>query len=157
MTKNMRPLFHAMLQAVHDAVQQAIEENVQFDVRANVFTLFAVTGVILFWRGVRGCVAGAGAGAWQDVVRGSWRTSPTTTGSLTVLHFQVWNTWDALFGTELASNIASMVRPSRRCLRPRRPASQVCRPRCVARGAGCGCASPAGLAALAWALTAGAC
>lgn len=38
--------------AVHDAVQQAIEENVQFDVRANVYTLVAVTGVILFWRGV---------------------------------------------------------------------------------------------------------
>ncbi len=38
--------------AVHDAVQQAIEENVQFDVRANFNTLIAVTGVILFWRGV---------------------------------------------------------------------------------------------------------
>ncbi|KAL4427646.1 hypothetical protein ABPG75_001735 [Micractinium tetrahymenae] len=42
----------AVQEAVHDAVQQAIEENVQFDVRANVYTLVAVTGVILFWRGV---------------------------------------------------------------------------------------------------------
>lgn len=42
----------AVQEAVHDAVQQAIEENVQFDVRANFYTLIAVTGVILFWRGV---------------------------------------------------------------------------------------------------------
>ncbi|KAL4444676.1 hypothetical protein ABPG77_002493 [Micractinium sp. CCAP 211/92] len=42
----------AVQEAVHDAVQQAIEENVQFDVRANFNTLIAVTGVILFWRGV---------------------------------------------------------------------------------------------------------
>ncbi|PSC68613.1 ubiquitin-conjugating enzyme [Micractinium conductrix] len=62
----------AVAEAVHDAVQQAIEENVQFDVRANMYTLVAVTGVILFWRGV-------------------------------------WNSWDALFGTELVSNMASMV------------------------------------------------
>ncbi|PRW45386.1 ubiquitin-conjugating enzyme [Chlorella sorokiniana] len=62
----------AVQEAVHDAVQQAIEENVQFDVRANVYTLIAVTGVILFWRGV-------------------------------------WNTWDSIFGTELQSNIGSMV------------------------------------------------
>ena len=61
----------AVQEAVHDAVQQAIEENVQFDVRANVYTLIAVTGVILFWRGV-------------------------------------WNTWDSLFGTELASNMGCM-------------------------------------------------
>lgn len=42
----------AVAEAVHDAVQQAIEDNVQFDVRSNVYTLVAVTGVILFWRGV---------------------------------------------------------------------------------------------------------
>lgn len=61
----------AVHEAVHDAVQQAIEDNVSFDVRANVYTLIAVTGVILFWRGV-------------------------------------WNSWDSLFGTELASNMGSM-------------------------------------------------
>eukprot|EP00887_Chlorella_sp_A99_P001214 scaffold14.g1214.t1 len=32
--------------------EAAIEEHVFFDVRANFFTLVAVTGVILFWRGV---------------------------------------------------------------------------------------------------------
>ncbi len=39
-------------EAVHDAVVQAIEENVNFDVRANIYTLIAVTGVILYWRGI---------------------------------------------------------------------------------------------------------
>ncbi|GAB4821555.1 hypothetical protein N2152v2_008601 [Parachlorella kessleri] len=42
----------AVTEAVHDAVLQAIEENVNFDVRANLYTLIAVTGVILYWRGV---------------------------------------------------------------------------------------------------------
>ncbi len=35
-----------MHEAVHDAVVQAIEENVNFDVRANLYTLVAVTGVV---------------------------------------------------------------------------------------------------------------
>lgn len=41
-----------MQEAVQDAIQQALEENVKFDVRANVFTLIAITGVIIFWRGI---------------------------------------------------------------------------------------------------------
>ena len=39
-------------EAVQEAVAAAIEENVRFDVRANVYTLIAITGVILYWRGV---------------------------------------------------------------------------------------------------------
>lgn len=42
----------AVQEAVHDAVVQAIEENASFDVRANLYTLIAVTGVVLYWRGV---------------------------------------------------------------------------------------------------------
>ena len=41
-----------MLCALCVLCMQAIEENVNFDVRANVYTLLAVTGVVLFWRGV---------------------------------------------------------------------------------------------------------
>lgn len=42
----------AVQEAVQDALQQALDENVRFDVRANFFTLIAITGVILFWRGI---------------------------------------------------------------------------------------------------------
>ena len=43
-----------MADAVQGAVQAAMEESqgVRFDVRANVFTLVAITGVVLYWRGV---------------------------------------------------------------------------------------------------------
>ena len=41
-----------MTEAVQEAVAAAIEENVRFDVRANIYTLIAITGVILYWRGV---------------------------------------------------------------------------------------------------------
>jgi hypothetical protein len=37
---------------VQEAVATAFEENVRFDVRANFYTLIAITGVILYWRGV---------------------------------------------------------------------------------------------------------
>lgn len=37
--------------AVGDAVRQALEDR-RFDVRANFFTLVAIIGVILYWRGV---------------------------------------------------------------------------------------------------------
>jgi len=36
---------------VADAVTAALEDH-RFDFRANVFTLIAITGVILYWRGV---------------------------------------------------------------------------------------------------------
>ncbi|KAK9862237.1 hypothetical protein WJX84_001373 [Apatococcus fuscideae] len=39
-------------EAVQEAVAQAIEETVRFDVRANFYTLIAITGVILYWRGI---------------------------------------------------------------------------------------------------------
>ena len=39
-------------EAVQEAVAAAFEENVRFDVRANFYTLIAITGVILYWRGV---------------------------------------------------------------------------------------------------------
>lgn len=38
-------------QVVADAVTAALEDH-RFDFRANVFTLIAITGVILYWRGV---------------------------------------------------------------------------------------------------------
>jgi hypothetical protein len=41
----------AVGEAVGDAVRQALEDR-RFDVRANVYTLIAITGVILYWRGV---------------------------------------------------------------------------------------------------------
>jgi hypothetical protein len=41
----------AVGEAVGDAVRQALEDR-HFDVRANVYTLIAITGVILYWRGV---------------------------------------------------------------------------------------------------------
>ena len=41
-----------MTEAVQEAVAAAFEENVRFDVRANIYTLIAITGVILYWRGV---------------------------------------------------------------------------------------------------------
>ena len=41
-----------MTEAVQEAVAAAFEENVRFDVRANFYTLIAITGVILYWRGV---------------------------------------------------------------------------------------------------------
>ncbi|KAL6785134.1 hypothetical protein ACKKBG_A02570 [Auxenochlorella protothecoides x Auxenochlorella symbiontica] len=40
---------HAMSAAVHTAIE---DQNIHFDVKANLGTLVAVTGVILFWRGV---------------------------------------------------------------------------------------------------------
>lgn len=39
-------------EAVQEAVAAAFEENVRFDVRANFYTLIAITGVVLYWRGV---------------------------------------------------------------------------------------------------------
>ena len=39
-------------EAVQDAVAQAMEDTVRFDVRANFYTLIACTGVILYWRGI---------------------------------------------------------------------------------------------------------
>ena len=39
-------------EAVQEAVAAAFEENVRFDVRANFYTLIAITGVILYWRGI---------------------------------------------------------------------------------------------------------
>lgn len=39
-------------EAVQEAVAAAFKENVRFDVRANFYTLIAITGVILYWRGV---------------------------------------------------------------------------------------------------------
>lgn len=42
----------AVQEAVAEAVATAFEENVRFDVRANFYTLIAITGVILYWRGV---------------------------------------------------------------------------------------------------------
>ena len=41
-----------MTEAVQEAVAAAFEENVRFDVRANFYTLIAITGVVLYWRGV---------------------------------------------------------------------------------------------------------
>lgn len=39
--------------AVQDAVQQVMDDTkVKFDVRANFYTLIAITGVVIFWRGV---------------------------------------------------------------------------------------------------------
>ena len=38
-------------QVVGDAVAAALEDK-RFDFRANAFTLIAITGVILYWRGV---------------------------------------------------------------------------------------------------------
>ena len=39
--------------AVQGAVQAAMEDSgVRFDVRDNVFTLVAITGVVLYWRGI---------------------------------------------------------------------------------------------------------
>ena len=39
-------------EAIQEAVAAAFEESVRFDVRANFYTLIAITGVILYWRGV---------------------------------------------------------------------------------------------------------
>ena len=53
-TWTMRPpgvLTQAVGEAVGTAVRQALEDR-RFDVRANVYTLIAITGVILYWRGV---------------------------------------------------------------------------------------------------------
>lgn len=41
-----------VVEAVQDAVTAAFEENGRFDVRANFYTLIAITGVILYWRGI---------------------------------------------------------------------------------------------------------
>ena len=38
--------------AVQEAVAAAFEENGRFDVRANFYTLIAITGVVLYWRGI---------------------------------------------------------------------------------------------------------
>jgi len=35
-----------------DAVQAAVADRLRFDVRANVLTLLAITGVIMYWRGI---------------------------------------------------------------------------------------------------------
>ena len=39
-------------EAVQEAVAAAFEENGRFDVRANFYTLIAITGVVLYWRGI---------------------------------------------------------------------------------------------------------
>lgn len=39
-------------EAIQEAVAAAFEENGRFDVRANFYTLIAITGVVLYWRGV---------------------------------------------------------------------------------------------------------
>ena len=38
--------------AVQGAVQQVLVSHSKFDVRANTLTLIAITGVIIFWRGI---------------------------------------------------------------------------------------------------------
>ena len=40
--------------AVHGAVQRVLDnpDLMRFDVRTNLFTLVAITGVVLYWRGV---------------------------------------------------------------------------------------------------------
>ena len=42
----------AVTDAVQEAVAAAFEENGRFDVRANFYTLIAITGVVLYWRGI---------------------------------------------------------------------------------------------------------
>ena len=55
---NQHPTVHLQVvqdtvtEAVQDAVAAAFEENGRFDVRANFYTLIAITGVVLYWRGV---------------------------------------------------------------------------------------------------------
>ena len=48
----MQVVQDTVTEAVQEAVAAAFEENVRFDVRANIYTLIAITGVILYWRGV---------------------------------------------------------------------------------------------------------
>ena len=48
----MQVVQDTVTEAVQDAVAQAFEDNGRFDVRANFYTLIAITGVVLYWRGV---------------------------------------------------------------------------------------------------------
>ncbi|KAK9904217.1 hypothetical protein WJX75_007060 [Coccomyxa subellipsoidea] len=41
-----------MQDAVTEAVQAAVDEGMKFDVRANLYTIIAITGVVLYWRGI---------------------------------------------------------------------------------------------------------
>ncbi|BDA45847.1 hypothetical protein COCOBI_07-6340 [Coccomyxa sp. Obi] len=41
-----------MQEAVTEAVQAAVDEGIKFDVRANLYTIMAITGVVLYWRGI---------------------------------------------------------------------------------------------------------
>lgn len=41
-----------MQDAVTEAVQAAVDEGIKFDVRANLYTMMAITGVVLYWRGI---------------------------------------------------------------------------------------------------------
>lgn len=50
--KHLQVVQDTVTEAVQEAVAAAFEENVRFDVRANFYTLIAITGVILYWRGV---------------------------------------------------------------------------------------------------------
>ena len=40
------------MEHVQGAVQQVLASHSKFDVRANTLTLIAITGVIIFWRGI---------------------------------------------------------------------------------------------------------
>ncbi len=42
----------AVAETLPDAVQAAVADRLRFDVRANVLTLLAITGVIMYWRGI---------------------------------------------------------------------------------------------------------
>lgn len=52
----MQVVDDAVKSAVHGAVQGAVQQvlvsHSKFDVRANTLTLIAITGVIIFWRGI---------------------------------------------------------------------------------------------------------
>lgn len=60
--------------ALTDAITETLEQTLptSFDVTANFWTLIAVIGVVLFWRGL-------------------------------------WNMWDCIFGTEIWSNLSSLL------------------------------------------------
>lgn len=49
---DMQVVQDTVVEAVQDAVTAAFEESGRFDVRANFYTLIAITGVVLYWRGI---------------------------------------------------------------------------------------------------------